>query len=153
MSRFDLIFILLDRPGAELDFHLSKKILSRGSSVSSSGKIKSIKELQEEAQASSRFAPTSTAPEDLLPIGLLRQYIAFAQQAIHPRLSPDAKAVLKDFYLESRRQRLGSGADKNALPVTTRQLEAAIRLSEAKAKAELRQTVLKEDAEEIVDLM
>jgi DNA helicase MCM8 len=42
---------------------------------------------------------------------------------------------------------------KDNVPITTRQLEALIRLSQARAKACLRPYVLKEDAEDVVELM
>lgn len=41
----------------------------------------------------------------------------------------------------------------NSVPITTRQLEALIRLSQARAKACLRPYVLREDALDVVDLM
>jgi DNA helicase MCM8 len=44
-----------------------------------------------------------------------------------------------------------SGTD--TVPITTRQLEALIRLSQARAKACLRPVVLREDAEDVVELM
>ena len=43
--------------------------------------------------------------------------------------------------------------NKDNVPITTRQLEAMIRLSQARAKACLRDFVLKEDAEDVVELM
>ncbi len=42
---------------------------------------------------------------------------------------------------------------KDNIPLTTRQLEALIRLSQARAKACLRPYVLREDAEDVVELM
>ena len=42
---------------------------------------------------------------------------------------------------------------KENVPITTRQLEALIRLSQARAKACLRPYVLREDAEDVVELM
>lgn len=41
----------------------------------------------------------------------------------------------------------------DSVPITTRQLEALIRLSQARAKACLREYVLEEDALDVVDLM
>jgi len=46
----------------------------------------------------------------------------------------------------------GSGRN-DSVPITTRQLEALIRLSQARAKACLREFVLKEDAIDVVELM
>lgn len=42
---------------------------------------------------------------------------------------------------------------KDTVPITTRQLEALIRLSEARAKACLREYVIEEDALDVVELM
>ena len=42
---------------------------------------------------------------------------------------------------------------RDTVPITTRQLEALIRLSQARAKACLREFVMKEDALDVVDLL
>jgi DNA replicative helicase MCM subunit Mcm2 (Cdc46/Mcm family) len=42
---------------------------------------------------------------------------------------------------------------RDTVPITTRQLEALIRLCQARAKASLREFVLKEDALDVVELM
>ena len=52
--------------------------------------------------------------------------------------------MLRAFYLELR-AKSGQGAD--GTPVTPRQLESLIRLSEARAKIELRERVTVEDAQ------
>jgi len=44
-------------------------------------------------------------------------------------------------------------ATSDSVPITTRQLEALIRLSQARAKACLREFVIREDAMDVVDLM
>jgi DNA helicase MCM8 len=92
----------------------------------------------------------SKQPHSLVPPALLRKYICYAQKYVHPRLSPEAAAALKEFYLDIRQSRHSAN---DMFPVTTRQLESAIRLSEARAKAELRNTVTKQDAEDVVAIM
>lgn len=52
--------------------------------------------------------------------------------------------MLKHYYLELRG---ASAADPGSLPVTARQLESLVRLSEARARLELREEVTREDAE------
>lgn len=161
LSRFDLIFILLDRPDQEIDRYLSEQILSKLSSSATSKsnssqftKAKSFNtQITQTADSmhSSTFLRNLISKQNeanLIPPQLLRKYISYAQKFISPKLSPEAAQVLKEFYLSCRRNGIA-----DSLPITTRQLESAIRLSEARAKAELRLTVTKEDAEDVVALM
>ena len=57
--------------------------------------------------------------------------------------------MLKAFYLELR-ARSAQGAD--GPPITPRQLESLIRLSEARAKVELRERVTVQDAQDAVEV-
>ena len=164
LSRFDLIFILLDRPDQEIDRYLSEQILSKLSSSKSNSKsynsqftkAKSLNiQITQEADSmhSSTFLRNLITKQNgnqsnLIPAQMLRKYISYAQRFISPKLSPEAALVLKEFYLSCRKNEVSDG-----LPITTRQLESAIRLSEARAKAELRLTVTKEDAEDVIALM
>lgn len=63
---------------------------------------------------------------DTIPSCLLRKYISYARQYVHPKLSPEAAQTLQEFYLSLRAQ--ANPAD--ATPITTRQLESLIRLTE-----------------------
>lgn len=61
-----------------------------------------------------------------IPPALLRKYISYARQYVQPRLSPEAAKTIQDFYLSLRAQ--SHSADST--PITTRQLESLIRLTE-----------------------
>lgn len=63
---------------------------------------------------------------DPIPPCLLRKYISYARQYVHPSLSPEAAQTIQDFYLSLRSQ--AQSADST--PITTRQLESLIRLTE-----------------------
>ena len=63
---------------------------------------------------------------DPIPHQLLRKYVSYARHYVHPTLSAEAAQVLQDFYLELRRQNHGT----DSTPITTRQLESLIRLTE-----------------------
>jgi DNA helicase MCM8 len=76
--------------------------------------------------------------------------VAYARQYVHPVLSPAAAAVVKACYLALRR---AAAADPSAPPVTHRQLESLVRLSEARARVDLREEVSAEDAEDAVAVM
>lgn len=61
----------------------------------------------------------------------------------------DSAQELKSFYMKLRERE--HSCDSTA--VTARQLESLIRLSEARAKVELRETVTRQDAVEVIELM
>lgn len=63
---------------------------------------------------------------DPIPPCLLRKYISYARQYVHPSLSGEAAQVIQEFYLLLRAQAHPS----DSTPVTTRQLESLIRLTE-----------------------
>lgn len=63
---------------------------------------------------------------DLLPMPLLRKYIAYARKYVHPILEPEAKNEIKQFYLHLR----SSNHDQDATPITARQLESLVRLAQ-----------------------
>jgi DNA helicase MCM8 len=88
-------------------------------------------------------------PEELLPPAALRKYVAFARCRCCPLLLPEAGVVLREFYRELRARH---GSDEG-MPITTRQLESLLRLSEARAKIELSEYVTRAHAEDVVELM
>ena len=73
---------------------------------------------------------------------LFRKYITYAKKYVHPVLSPAAAKILQKLYLTMRAQSsLG-----DSIPVTTRHLESLIRLSQARARVELREEVTENGA-------
>ena len=66
-----------------------------------------------------------TTGHDVLSIELMRRYIEYAKQYIHPTLSIAAAKVLQLQYLSMRAQ----SALGKSTPVTTRHLESLIRLA------------------------
>lgn len=63
---------------------------------------------------------------DAIPACLLRKYISYARQYVHPTLSPEAAQTIQEFYLSLRSQ----AHTADSTPITTRQLESLIRLTE-----------------------
>ena len=122
ISRFDLIFVIEDKPSREKDSELAEHIL--------------------------KTHQFNTVDYEIEP-ELLRKYIAYARKNVNPRLTEDANNVLKEFYVSTRNS---NPEEQGAVPITARQLEAIIRLSEASAKIKLKETVEREDAEKAVRL-
>jgi replicative DNA helicase Mcm len=123
LSRFDLIFIIKDQPEPDYDSRMSEHILALHRS-----------------KASPETAPFT--PE------FLRKYISFAKR-ITPVLTPEAVTELRDFYLKMR----SKGGEEAAVAITPRQLEALVRISEARARAFLRENVTVEDAKSAIRIM
>jgi len=123
LSRFDLIFIMRDMPEPERDSKVSEHILM----------------LHKER---------STGESPPIPPDLLKKYISYAKR-VNPAMSEEAMKELKDFYLKMR---AASGPDA-AISITPRQLEALIRLAEARARVGLRDTISVEDARQVIRLM
>jgi len=130
LSRFDLIFLLLDEPDEKLDSSIAEHIL---------------KVRRGEAEA--------VTPK--IPYDLLKKYIAYARKNIHPVLSREAMEEIKRYYVRMRKGFRRSGEEEGVqpIPITARQLEALIRLSEAHARMRLSETVTREDARAAIRLV
>merc|ERR1719348_1027322 len=149
LSRFDLVFILIDKPDEMQDGLLSEHVMSLHSKdFAPPSKSKSMSCTP---RFNNRLAPTTPsqvagsslsdrlvlAPGenvDPVPPQCLKKYIAYARRYVQPKLLPAAAKVLQTFFLELRAQHQTA----DSTPITTRQLESMIRLTEARAKLELR---------------
>ncbi|XP_075223070.1 DNA helicase MCM8-like [Lycorma delicatula] len=158
LSRFDLVFILQDRPNEHLDILLSEHVIALysglkrtsdfGSEAGSSVCNETIQSF--ELPLSERLKLDPGENIDLISPSLLRKYIAYAKKYVpNPYLSSGAVNILQTFYLELRKQH----HTLDATPITTRQLESLIRLTQARAKLELREEATALDAIEVVELM
>jgi len=151
LSRFDLIFILLDKPDEQRDEMISDHVMAlHAAQKKVQRKRKKQDDDPEEGRTLLKRIDASQIPTDtLIPPLLLRKYIAYARKYVMPRLSSEACQVLQSFYISLRKKHRAN----DSTPITTRQLESLIRLSEARAKAELREVITKRDAQDVVELM
>eukprot|EP00466_Bigelowiella_natans_P007098 jgi/Bigna1/45150/e_gw1.113.2.1 len=139
LSRFDLVFILLDRPNQARDQMLSEHVI----------RLHSLYNIDKGLAERLALAEGDRRAFDPLPPYLLRKYIAYARNYIHPRLDEASKQVLSDFYLKLRTEH----KNIDGTPITTRQLESLIRLAEARARIDMRETVTAADARDAVEVM
>ena len=103
----------------------------------------------EERPLSERLKTLASDRFDPLPGNLLRKYIGYARKYVHPQLTSEAATVLQEFYLNLRQKH----RSQDSTPITTRQIESLVRLAEARARLELRETVTRQDAEDVVEIM
>jgi replicative DNA helicase Mcm len=134
LSRFDLIFKVVDRPDPAKDAQMAEFILSNAMFVTE----EDFRKLEGEEKI---LAPISG--------DLLKKYIKHARRTCKPILSEEAKEKIKEFYLDLRGK---YDSEDAVVSILARNLDALVRLSEAYAKMALRNNVLKEDVEDIIKL-
>lgn len=160
LSRFDLVFILLDKPDEELDCLLSEHVMALHSGTrGKTGKVLPLKVrrqdllnssiIDEEKPLSERLKYRSDEPFDPIPHQLMRKYICYSRKYVRPRLTPGAAKILQQFYLDLRQHH----QNNSSTPITTRQLESLIRLTEARARCVLREEATEDDARDVVEVM
>ncbi|PSR98198.1 DNA helicase [Actinidia chinensis var. chinensis] len=162
LSRFDLIFILLDKPDELLDKQVSDHIMSlhAGSGEHSPAAKKlctaslNARDIHTSVQSGYlisrlRLDPKKDADFVPLPGPLLRKYISYARTYVFPRMSKPAAEILQKFYLRLR----DHNTSADGTPITARQLESLVRLAEARARLDLREEITEQDALDVVEIM
>ncbi|KAM3244678.1 hypothetical protein ACQJBY_056158 [Aegilops geniculata] len=131
LSRFDLIFIVKDVRMYEQDKRIANHIIK----VHASGAATQV----------NRNADTNEGEN------WLKRYVEYCRNTCRPRLSEKAAEMLQNKYVEIRqkmRQQSHETGRAAAIPITVRQLEAIIRLSESLAKMRLTSVATPEHIEE-----
>ncbi|XP_052174144.1 probable DNA helicase MCM8 [Diospyros lotus] len=162
LSRFDLVFILLDKPDELLDKQVSEHIMSlhAGSgdhspatkklcTASSNGRDTRTSIQSDSLVSKLRLDPKKDVDFAPLPGSLLRKYIAYARTFVFPRMSRPAAEILQKFYLRLR----DHSTSADGTPITARQLESLVRLAEARARLDLREEITAQDALDVVEIM
>ncbi|MGB9814391.1 MAG: minichromosome maintenance protein MCM [Thermoplasmata archaeon] len=124
LSRFDAIFKMPDVPG-EMDARIADHILD----------VHMEKEGEQEEIDDEFF----------------KKYIAYAKKHIIPKIMPDAREELKQYYLRMRN--LYNQTSAKSIPITARQMEALIRLTQASARARLSNIATAEDARRAIRII
>jgi len=127
INRFDLIFSIKDLPDKDKDEKLAHFILTMHK-----------KHQTEQVEIST---------------DLLRKYLIYAKQKIFPKLSEQALEELKEYYVRMRSSGISEDKALKAIPISPRQLEALVRLSEASAKVRLSDTITRKDAKYAINLL
>ncbi|CAN1230607.1 DNA replication licensing factor MCM3 [Linum grandiflorum] len=159
LSRFDLLFIVLDQMDPDIDRHISEHVLRmhRYRSASDSADARGTFDREEEAEEDkSVFVKYNrmlhgkksgrSQKKDTLSINFLKKYIHYAKHRFQPKLTDEASEQIALAYAELRNS--GSTTQTGGtLPITARTLETIIRLSAAHAKLKLSSQVTKTDVD------
>lgn len=132
LSRFDLIFKLVDVTDVERDCKMTTYLLNRA-----------IQGLGFDVDRSDCDA----ADEEPWTMEKLRAYISIVKERFQPTMSDEAAVLLERHYEKCR------AARSNTIPVTVRFLESLIRLSQSHARLMFRNVVTLDDAVAIIRVM
>jgi DNA replication licensing factor MCM4 len=130
ISRFDLLYLVLDKIDESADRRLAKHLVGL---------------YLEDAP--------DTAGQDVLPLETLTAYITYAKSKTNPAITEEASNELVSSYVELRKLGEDPRTKERRITATTRQLESMIRLSEAHARMRLSEHVELQDVQEANRLM
>ncbi|XP_064403008.1 DNA replication licensing factor mcm5-like [Halichondria panicea] len=133
LSRFDMIYIIKDLHDVAKDTQLAKHVM----------------------RVHLNALQTEDTVEGELDLATIKRFIAFARSTCGPRLSAESADKLRNRYVMMRgstRQHERDTSKRSGIPITIRQLEAIIRVSESMAKMSLRPFALESDVDEALRL-
>ncbi|XP_031791492.1 DNA replication licensing factor MCM3 isoform X7 [Piliocolobus tephrosceles] len=174
LSRFDLLFIMLDQMDPEQDREISDHVLrmhryrAPGEQDGDAMPLGSAVDIlatddpnfsQEDQQDTQIYEKhdnllhgTKKKKEKMVSAAFMKKYIHVAR-IIKPVLTQESATYIAEEYSRLRSQDSMSSDTARTSPVTARTLETLIRLATAHAKARMSKTVDLQDAEEAVELV
>jgi DNA replication licensing factor MCM5 len=132
LSRFDMIFIVKDEHNEARDRTIAKHVM----------------DIHMNRQADDEIVGE-------IDIDKMKRYIAYCKSRCAPRLSPESAEMLSSHFVSLRKQVQQVERDndeRSSIPITVRQLEAIIRISESLAKITLSPRVGVHHVEEAIRL-
>nr|CCA17112.1 DNA replication licensing factor MCM8 putative [Albugo laibachii Nc14] len=151
LSRFDLVFILLDRPDEERDRLLSSHIMNTHASVPRGRKqLENTMEIDGSATLLERLILHGQVLRNYIPVRTIRKLITYSKRYLRPQLTREAAIELQAYYLELRGN---SEFSLNGVSITVRQLESLVRLAQARARIELSNEVTVQHARDVIEIM
>lgn len=170
LSRFDLLFIMLDEHDRENDWRIAEHVLRIH-------RYRPTEELDGEPTVQATNANFLTTMQDIqaggktemfekqnpllhgtgkrerfFNIDFMRKYIHIAKR-MKPQLTEEACLMIGEHYAQIRKMEREDKSIEKTQPITARSLETLIRLATAHAKARLSTQVESEDAAEAINLV
>ncbi|KAH7318483.1 DNA replication licensing factor mcm5 [Stachybotrys elegans] len=133
LSRFDMIFIVKDEHTREKDERIAKHVMG----------------IHMDGRGAEEVA------ESEIPVDKMKRYITYCKTRCAPRLSPEAAEKLSSHFVSIRRQVHAAEIEANtrsSIPITVRQLEAIVRITESLAKLSLSPIATEEHVDEAIRL-
>merc|ERR1719322_1595473 len=139
LSRFDILCVVKDTVDPVADEHLARFVVAShmvSHPRSDQSDLDNMKKTEDTLAATSNLAGVEKIPQELL-----RKYILYAREKIHPKLHQMDQEKVAKMYADLRRESMATGS----IPITVRHIESMIRIAEAHAKMHLREFVSEDD--------
>ncbi|ENN78095.1 DNA replication licensing factor Mcm3 isoform X2 [Dendroctonus ponderosae] len=173
LSRFDLLFVMLDTIEEQTDFEISDHVvrmhmyrnpLEQDGEILPMGSTVDIFSTHNPDEDDLKRVPTyekydallhgnsRKKSDKILSVDFMRKYIHFVK-ILKPQLTDEASEIIAEEYSRLRSEEMLENDVARTQPVTPRTLETMIRLSTAHAKARISRLVTAEDARAAIELI
>jgi len=159
LTRFDMVFLMLDKPEKAFGDKVSSHILSlhgqRAEERPESGEFEGT---GTETRRDSQSSPANRVEFEYhtrsggLTLEIAKKYVQYAREKVHPAISESAKSLISEFYTELRAKETYRGRCVLQTP-TPRLVGSISRIAEAHAKIHLRTVATAKDVEFAIDLL
>lgn len=144
LSRFDVLCVVRDTVDAVADDRLARFVVASHMKHHPAATAAENLVLPESGSSTSSLAGVEKIPQELL-----RKYIIYGREKVHPKLHQMDKDKVAKMYSELRRESMATGS----IPITVRHIESMIRMAEAHARMHIREYVTDDDVNMAIRVM
>jgi len=147
LSRFDVLCVVRDTVDPTGDEHLARFVVGshmRNHPLAEEIDVERMETIEKRLASATNLSGVEKIPQDLL-----RKYILYARERVHPKLHDMDQDKVAKMYSELRRESMATGS----IPITVRHIESMIRIAEGHAKMHLREFVREDDVNMAVRVM
>merc|ERR1712045_726089 len=147
LSRFDVLCVVRDTVDTVGDEHLARFVVGshmRNHPLAEEADVERMEAIEKKLASATNLAGVDKIPQDLL-----KKYILYARERVHPKLHDMDQDKVAKMYADLRRESMSTGS----IPITVRHIESMIRIAEAHAKMHLREFVRDDDVNMAIRVM
>ncbi|XP_053153412.1 DNA replication licensing factor MCM2 [Hemicordylus capensis] len=142
ISRFDILCVVRDTVDPVQDEMLARFVV--GSHIKHHPNNKDVVN----GDSQEIILPNTYGVEPI-PQEILKKYIIYAKEKVHPKLNQMDQDKVARMYSELRKESMATGS----IPITVRHIESVIRMAEAHARMHLRDYVVEDDVNMAIRVM
>merc|ERR1712042_240573 len=147
LSRFDILCVVKDTVDPTGDEHLARFVVGshmRNHPLAEEADVERMETIEKKLASATNLAGVDKIPQDIL-----KKYILYAREKIHPKLHDMDQDKVAKMYADLRRESMTTGS----IPITVRHIESMIRIAESHAKMHLREFVREDDVNMAIRVM